>query len=593
MPGTDGVPESVQGGQAPVFEALTQLRLRELLAEVQDRIAQIVNVRDQMDRLIEAMLVVTAGLDLDNTLRSIVHTAIELVGVSYGAVGVRETDPDSHQLVEFIYEGIDDRTRVRIGDLPRGHGVLGVLMKDPKPIRLLDLSTHPASVGFPEHHPPMHTFLGVPVKVGDEVYGNLYLTEKAGGQEFTEDDEVLVQALAAAAGIAIANARLYEESRTRQQWLAATGAIATELLGGGESQHVLELIAERTLTLTGSASTFVLLPENPEIPDLSEITELVVAAAAGTGAAALLGRRVAVGAPLSGRAFLAGELLDIELPAVLPLFEDPAKSGPTLTLPLRAGQAVIGALTTVLPAGAQPLDDSTHAMLTAFADQAALALQLATTQRRMRELDVLSDRDRIARDLHDHVIQRLFAVGLSLQGSLQRSRAPEVRSRLVETIQDIQAIVQDIRHSIFDLQDGGAFADAATLRKRLHGVIAEMTAETTLRTIVRLTGPVSVLAPPLSEDVEAVLREAVSNAVRHAAATTLTVNLGVRDEVTIEVSDDGVGLPERLPHRSGLGNLAARAERAGGTFRVERAGARGTVLHWSAPLPTVPPRPGP
>lgn len=184
-------------GQSPVIETLSQMRLRELLAEVQERIAQIVGVRDQMDRLIEAMLVVTAGLDLDNTLRTIVHTAIELVDAGYGALGVRETDKESLQLAEFVYEGIDDRTRVMIGDLPRGHGVLGVLIEEPKPIRLTDLSTHPASVGFPEHHPPMNTFLGVPVKVRDEVFGNLYLTEKAGGQEFTDDDEAIVLALAA------------------------------------------------------------------------------------------------------------------------------------------------------------------------------------------------------------------------------------------------------------------------------------------------------------------------------------------------------------------------------------------------------------
>ncbi|WP_040690935.1 GAF domain-containing protein, partial [Nocardia vinacea] len=181
--------------QTPLTETLSQLRLRELLGEVQDRIAQIVGVRDQMDRLIEAMLVVTAGLDLDNTLRSIVHTAIELVDAGYGALGVRETDKTRNELAEFVYEGIDDRTRILIGDLPRGHGVLGLLFEQPKPIRLPNLSKHPSSVGFPAHHPPMHTFLGVPVKVRDEIFGNLYLTEKAGGQEFTDDDEVVVRAL--------------------------------------------------------------------------------------------------------------------------------------------------------------------------------------------------------------------------------------------------------------------------------------------------------------------------------------------------------------------------------------------------------------
>ncbi|MEU0506147.1 GAF domain-containing sensor histidine kinase [Nocardia sp. NPDC005998] len=575
--------ESAVPGQILVTETLSQLRLRELLAEVQDRIAQIVGVRDQMDRLIEAMLVVTAGLDLDNTLRAIVHSAIELVDAEYGALGVRETDKTSNRLAEFVYEGIDDRTRVMIGDLPRGHGVLGLLFEQPKPIRLPDLSKHPSSVGFPAHHPPMRTFLGVPVKVRDEIFGNLYLTEKSGGQEFTEDDEVVVQALAAAAGIAIANARLYEQSRIRQQWLEANRDVATELLAGGEPGTALELVADRALTLTQSAYTFLALPEDPEIPT-EDITELAVVAAAGVGAEELIGERIPMRESHSGEAFRNGKILAVDELSLVPIFDEPAKFGPALILPLRAEDSVIGVLATVRPAGAQPLDAAGQSMMAAFSDQAALALQQANTQRRMRELDVLSDRDRIARDLHDHVIQRLFAVGLSLQGTAQRAHAPEVKSRLTDTIQDIQSIVQDIRHSIFDLHSSTA-ADTPTLRKRLHGVIADMIGESGLRTTIRLAGPVSVLAPPLSEDVEAVLREAVSNAVRHASATTVSVHLSVRDDVTVEVTDDGIGVPDDFERVSGLANLAARAEQAGGSFSVTKGENGGTVLRWSVPLP--------
>lgn len=576
-------------GQSPVLETLSQLRLRELLAEVQERIAEIVGVRDQMDRLIEAMLVVTAGLDLDNTLRTIVHTAIELVDAGYGALGVRETEKDSLQLAEFVYEGIDDRTRVLIGDLPRGHGVLGVLIEDPKPIRLRDLSTHPGSVGFPANHPPMHTFLGVPVMVRDEVFGNLYLTEKAGGQEFTEDDEVVVQALAAAAGTAVANARLYEQSRIRQQWLEATQDVATELLAGTEPGEVLELVADRALRLTRSAVVFLALPQDPAVPR-DEVTELLVVAAAGTGSEKLPGQRIPITGSHSGTAFRTGRVVGGEQLMYQPEFDGSAEYGPALVLPLRAEHAVIGVLVTLRPPGARPLDAAAQAMITSFSDQAALALQLAATQRRMRELDVLSDRDRIARDLHDHVIQRLFAVGLSLQGTAKRAGTPEVAAKLTETIQDIQSIVQEIRHSIFDLHSSTA-ADAPTLRKRLHAVIAEMTADTGLRTTVRLAGPVSVLAPPLSEDVEAVLREGLSNVVRHAAATTVSVQLAVGDDVTIAITDDGTGIPDESPRLSGLANLAARAEQAGGTFEIRRHELHGTVLRWSAPLPDQPPRP--
>ncbi|RJO74128.1 GAF domain-containing sensor histidine kinase [Nocardia panacis] len=559
---------------SPVLETLSQLRLRELLAEVQDRIAQISGVRDQMDRLIEAMLVVTAGLDLDNTLRSIVHTAIELVEARFGALGVR--GEAGAELAEFVYEGIDDRTRVLIGDLPRGHGVLGLLIAEPKPIRLSNLSHHPASVGFPAHHPPMSTFLGVPVKVRDEVFGNLYLTEKSGGREFTEDDEVVVQALAAAAGIAIANARLYEQSRVRQQWLEATHEVATELLAGGATNQVLDLIADRARRLTRSESVFLALPRDEEF--------LMVAAASGLGAKVLPGQEIPIEDSDIGTAFRRAGVRAVDRPRPLPDYREHAEFGPALILPLRAAGTVIGVVTALRPVGAAPLDPAGQSMLTAFADQAALALQLAETQRRMRELDVLTDRDRIARDLHDHVIQRLFAVGLSLQGTAQRAHTPEVAERIADTIVDLQSIAQEIRHSIFDLHSNTG-ADTPTFRRRLHDIVAEMTADAGLRTTIRLAGPVSVLEPPLSDHVEAVLREAVSNAVRHAQAGTVTVRLAVHDEVTIEVADDGIGLPAHLPRTSGLANLRARAESAGGSCTVAPVPTGGTLLRWSAPLP--------
>ncbi|WP_336082767.1 GAF domain-containing sensor histidine kinase [Nocardia sp. SSK8] len=553
-------------GPPPV--ALSRLPLRE---------------RDRMDRLMEAMLVVTAGLDLDNTLRTIVHTAIELVDARYGALGVRAADTSSGQLAEFVYEGIDDRTRVLIGDLPRGHGVLGLLFAEPRPIRLADLSEHPASVGFPEHHPPMRTFLGVPVRVRDEIFGNLYLTEKAGGREFTADDEVVVQALAAAAGIAIENARLYEQSRVRQLWLEAIRDVATALLAGSPSAEVLGLVAARGHALTGSACTFLALPEDPDVPP-EEITELVVVAAAGLDADGLLGTRLPLTDRHTAEAFRSGRAVTAACPAEHPILVATERFGPVLTLPLRAHGAVTGVLTSVFPAGAAAPAAADRALLTTYADQAAVALHLADTQRRMRELDVVADRDRIARGLHDHVIQRLFAVGLSLHTTRQRARGADVRDRLDDTIDDIQAIVQDIRYSIFDLQSNTA-TDSATFRKRLHGIITEMTADSGLRTTVRLAGPVTVLEPPLSGHVEAVLREAVSNAVRHARASSVAVELTVRDDVTIEVTDDGTGLPADAAHRGGLANLAARAAEVGGTFGIETPAGGGTVVRWSAPLP--------
>ena len=244
-------------GARPLRDTLSQLRLRELLIEVQERVEQIVEGRDRLDGLVEAMLVVTSGLELDETLQTIVHTAIDLVDASFGALGVRG---DDHELLEFIYEGIDEEARELIGHLPEGRGVLGVLLDDPKPIRLDNISHHAASVGFPANHPPMRTFLGVPVRIRDEVFGNLYLTEKADGQPFSEDDEVLVQALAAAAGIAIDNARLYQQSKLRQSWIEATRDIGTELLGGTDPAAVFRLMAEESRLLSGAQASIVAVP---------------------------------------------------------------------------------------------------------------------------------------------------------------------------------------------------------------------------------------------------------------------------------------------------------------------------------------------
>jgi two-component system sensor histidine kinase DevS len=295
-----------QGGQdkvgqrgPPVRDALSQLRLRELLTEVRERIEQIVESRDRLDGLIEAMLTVTSGLELDVTLRTIVHTAIELVDARYGALGVRG---EGHELVEFVYEGIDEDIRNKIGHLPEGRGVLGVLIDDPKPIRLEDIHQHPASVGFPPHHPPMRTFLGVPVRIRDDVFGNLYLTDKATGQPFTEDDEILAQALAAAAGIAIENAHLYEQSRADQAWIAATRDIGTELLAGTDPATVFRLIATEARKLTHAECTLVAVPADPDAPS-GEIDELVVVETSGT-AADFGAPRISVADTPIGQAFL-------------------------------------------------------------------------------------------------------------------------------------------------------------------------------------------------------------------------------------------------------------------------------------------------
>lgn len=555
-------------------ETLSQLRLRELLLEVQDRIEQIVEGRDRLDGLIDAILAITSGLKLDATLRAIVHTAAELVDARYGALGVRGYD---HRLVEFVYEGIDEETRHLIGSLPEGRGVLGALIEEPKPIRLDDISRHPASVGFPLHHPPMRTFLGVPVRIRDEVFGNLYLTEKADGQPFSDDDEVLVQALAAAAGIAVDNARLFEESRTREAWIEATRDIGTQMLAGADPAMVFRLIAEEALTLMARAATLVAVPLDDEAP-ACEVDDLVIVEVAGEISPAVKQMTVAVSGTSIGGVFhdrtpRRFDRLDLAV-------DGPVEPGPALVLPLRAADTVAGVLVALRSADEQPFSDKQLDMMAAFADQAALAWRLATAQRQMREVEILTDRDRIARDLHDHVIQRLFAVGLTLQGAAPRARVPAVRESIYSSIDDLQEIIQEIRSAIFDLHAGPSRATG--LRHRLDKVIDQL-AIPALHTTVQYTGPLSVVDTVLANHAEAVLREAVSNAVRHANATSLAINVSVEDDVRVEVVDDGVGISGDITE-SGLRNLRQRADDAGGEFTVENMPTGGTLLRWSAPL---------
>ncbi|MDR3660210.1 MAG: GAF domain-containing protein [Mycobacterium sp.] len=566
MTGHGGNPER------PLRATLSGLRLRELLSEVQDRVEQIIEGRDRLDGLIEAMLTVTSGLELDETLRTIVHTAIELIDARYGAIGVRGS---GHELVEFIYEGIDDATRRKIGPLPQGQGVLGVLIDKPEPIRLENIRTHPASVGFPDHHPPMQTFLGVPVRTRDEVYGNLYLSDKASGQPFSEDDEVLAQALAAAAGIAIDNARLYHESQQRQAWMQATRDIGTALLSGTEPAQVFRQIAEEARSLTEADATLVAVTENDDAP-ASEITELQIIDTVGDVRSTSL--KIPVGDGPVGSAFhqrTPSRCRALDLP-------DAVTSGMehALVLPLRTTETVLGVLIVLRSSARQEFTPDQLDLMATFADQAALAWQLAASQRQIHELDVLADRDRIARDLHDHVIQRLFAVGLTLQGAIPRARSSDVQQRITECVDDLQAVITEIRTAIFDLHGGSG--GTTRLRQRLDAAVAAFSSNE-LHTTARYNGPLSVIEPDLADHAEAVVREAVSNAVRHGNASAITVTVTVDNDFTIEVADNGKGLPDGITE-SGLANLRQRASASGGAMTVAPTG-HGTVLRWWVPLP--------
>ncbi len=570
MPVTE--PPSAERGLAPVRESLSQLRLRELLAEVQDRLDQIVEGRDRLDGLVEAMLVVTSGLELDATLRRIVDTAIQLVDARYGALGVRG---HAHDLVEFVYQGIDDETRALIGHLPQGRGVLGVLIDDPQTIRLDNIQQHLASVGFPPNHPPMRTFLGVPVKIRDEVFGNLYLTEKANGQPFSEDDEILAQALAAAAGIAIANARLYAQSRARQAWIEAARDIATTMLSGGAPATVFALLAEKALKLADATAAMVAVPVEAD-ETTSGAPELVVAETVGA-------MSISAEEALALTGTVIGDVFVDRTPRRLDNFDTPigGLTGPALLLPLPVADAAVGVLVVLRRAGLPLFTDEQLDLMAAFAGQAALAWQLATSERRMRELDLVTDRDRIARELHDHVIQRLFAIGLAVQATVPLAKSSDVQRRLSEQVDDLQRVIQDIRTAIFDLNTTSS--GAVRLRQRLEEAIAESSV-TGLRTMVQFVGPVSVVDATLADDAEAFVRAAVGDAARRPDVTRVSVLVEVDDELSIRVAADG----HDAAGESTAGSLAAMrsvAEELGGSLEVETGSDSETTILWSVPLP--------
>ncbi|SDF40387.1 Histidine kinase-, DNA gyrase B-, and HSP90-like ATPase [Lentzea fradiae] len=551
--------------ESRVRSLLGGLRLDELLDEMRDRLAEIGSTRDKMQSLLDAVLAVGAGLELDSTLQRIVQAAVELVGARYGALGVLGS---RHNLSQFVYVGIDPETRAHMGHLPEGKGLLGLLIKDPRAIRLHDLTEHAASVGFPPNHPPMHSFLGVPVRVRDEVFGNLYMTEKKGGGDFTADDEVVLQALASAAGVAVENARLFERSRMRERWLEATAEINSQLLAGATAEDALRLIVQRTVELGSASWAAVLLREGD-----------------GLRRAAEAGIDTAVGA-FEVDAPVFAQVLETGAPEMLEDVEGvlgglPDRAGAAVVLPLRAGTAVTGVLVAVRDKDVAPFGADLIPVLASFADQAVVAIEFAENQHARRMVDVLEDRDRIARDLHDHVIQRLFATGMSLQGALTWVTHPEVRRRVTKAVGQLDQTVLEIRTSIFDLQ---ADSGDTGLRRRLLNIVAETTEGAELTPAVRMSGTIDSLVPGyIGEHAEAVVRETVSNALRHSRATELTLTVEAGDALAITMADNGVGMPAEVA-RSGLRNLEQRAEQLHGTLTVAEEPGGGTRVTWRVPL---------
>lgn len=502
----------------------------------------------RLSALLAEVMAVGVDLDVDQVLHRVTAAASRLTGAEYAALGVLASDGS---LSRFFTHGMSQQQQEAIGEPPRGLGVLGVLVTDPRPLRLDNLADHARSAGFPADHPPMATFLGVPIQVGTHVFGNLYLTNKP--TPFTDDDERVVGALATAAGTAIANARRYTESERRRAWVEASAEITTALLGRLQPESAVSLVIRRARELS-DADCAALAVED----DDGRLTIEVVDGADTTG--------LTVGDYLS----------DGGMPQVSPDL-------PVLSVPFTAPAGAEGRL--LLAWASQESRHRAHVSPEAvrgFAAQAALALDRLQAEQDRASLAVLADRDRIARDLHDLVIQRLFATGLALQGASRMALRPEVSERVEAAIEDLDVTIRDIRATIFSLHRRPGTDD---LRGELLDLVSEAAAKLGIVPALALEGPVESAVPhDVRPHLIAVLSEALANAARHAEAARVTVKVSVADgDLAVKVQDDGRGLPPTV-QESGLRNLRARAAELGGSLELRSAEGGGTRLSWRVPL---------
>ncbi|WP_425566982.1 GAF domain-containing protein [Sphaerisporangium flaviroseum] len=556
---------------------MPHMRLDELLSELQVRLETVLATRDRVHALLDAVVSVGSDLDLQTVLRRIVETATTLVDATYGAVGLIG---EGNTLVQFVPVGLSEEEIARIEHWPHGLGLLGLLIKEPRPLRLHHIAEHPESYGFPPGHPPMGSFLGVPIRVREEVFGNLYLTEKRGGGDFDEEDEAIVIALATAAGVAIENARMYEETHRREVWLQASSEVTTSLLSGADSHEVLTLMARRARAMADADVAVVLLPA-------AGGEKLRVMIADGVAADEVTEVEVAVADSLSGRAFAGGEpvavtdLAESDIPA---LVCGGLQVGPAVAVPLGAAGAVRGVLSLGKRSGRIPFSQSHVRMLHSFAGQASISLELAEAREDAERLGLLEDRDRIAKDLHDVVIQRLFAVAMTLMSTVRLVDRPEASSRLQHAIDELDGTIRQIRSTIFALQTPPD-AEARSLRGQIVGLVEGARGHLGFMPGLRMEGPLDNKVPQEpAEHLLAVLRETLSNIVRHARASCADVAIEVAGgTLTLVVEDDGVGIPAG-GHRSGLRNLGDRAERLGGALTIEGAAGGGTRVSWHVPL---------
>ena len=562
-----------------VTRSLAGLRRRELVDPIHEQLDELLTGRDQTERLLRAIVDIGSELHVGATLQRIVTAATDLIDAPYGAIGVRGQDGG---IVTFVHSGMSAEIQQSIGRQPVGKGLLGIPLDDARVLRLGDLSEHSATVGFPEHHPRMRAFLGIPITVRGEVFGSLYLADDDPTRTFTGTDEMMVQGLASAAATAIDNAQLFERATAIAEWTKASREISTALLSGVEADTPpLRLIAERARELTDAEQAIVLVPTDPELPPI-DTHILTVSAAAGPNADLVVGQRVPIEGSTTGAVFRSGQ------PVITDLFRYPIVAftdvgeRPAVVVPLQARDRVVGVIAVARAVHHAPFDNSHRELMGDFAAHAAIALTLADARDQARELMIAADRERIAHDLHDHVIQRIFAVGMDLQGTVTMARSPQVASRLNRTIDDLQSTINQIRTAVFKL--GPSAGWGVTFRQRVQDAVSELTENRNIATTLHIAGSTTVVGDELADHAEAVLKEAVSNAIRHSGATSLRIEVAADDELVLDILDNGCGIGPDNARRSGLANMHRRAQQAHGTCDIENAPSGGTHLRWTAPI---------
>jgi signal transduction histidine kinase len=531
-----------------------RLELDQLLVQLVHRADDVLAAQGRLRGLLRANALVVGDLSLPVVLRQIVEAGRGLLGARYAVLGALARDGE---LEQFVHAGIDDELVKKVGDLPQGPGILGLLNSESVPIRLADLAAHPASARFP----PVTSFFGVPVRIGEEVFGNLYVTGRSGGGEFTAEDEEL----------AIANARRFG-SEQRRRWLDAVGEL-TALLLSGEAAQPHMLITQHAAAATAADFAALAVPDGAD--------QVIVKGVTGALAANLMNRRMPLTDSLAGQAILTGK------PSLAASGRREAAgsalsadTGPLIVVPLAAGGQVRGALMLGRLATGPRFTEAELDMAASFASHAAMAMELAQARTDQIILAQVEDHDRIAGDLHDHVIQELFALGMRLQGHAARSD-PVTAQRVNGYVDTLDEVITKIRNSIFGLQQPSRAS--AGMPARLLEIIEEHTPQLGFTAGISFAGRLDLnMNAALADDIVAVTREALSNCARHARATAADISLALQDGlVTLDIADNGRGLGT-ITRSSGLTNMRRRAERNGGTFQLATPVGGGTRLTWTA-----------